>query len=79
MKEFKELYDGIKKLINKFKRDLDFDSFNDHLLFINSFDDEDGIVCRFVNNFYGKYNAIEIYNSRDGFNYLDDALSLPKK
>ena len=79
MKEFKELYDGTKKLINKFKRDLDFDSFNDHLLFINSFDDEDGIVCRFVNNFYGKYNAIEIYNSRDGFNYLADALSLPKK
>lgn len=79
MKEFKELYDGIKKLINKFKRDLDFDSFNDHLLFINSFDDEDGIVCRFVNNFYGKYNAIEIYNSRDGFNYLADSLSLPKK
>ena len=77
--EFKELYDSIKKLINKFKRDLSFDTFTDHLLFVNTFDDDTPVVCRFVTNFYNRYNAIEIYNSTDGLNYLSDSLNLPKK
>ena len=79
MPQFKDLYDSIKKLINKFKRDLAFDTITDHLLFVNNFDDEDSVICRFVTNFYNKYNAIEIYNSKDGFNYLSDSLNLPKK
>ena len=56
MAEFKELYDSIKKLINKFKRDLSFDTFTDHLLFVNTFDDDTPVVCRFVTNFYNRFN-----------------------
>lgn len=79
MPQFKDLYDSIKKLINKFKRDLTFDTLTDHLLFSNQFDDDNPVICRFVTNFYGKYCAIEIYNSRDGLNYLSDALNIPKQ
>jgi len=79
MQSFKELYDGIKKLISKFKKDLAFDTLDDHLLFSNKFDDDKPVLVRFVTNFYNKYNAVEIYNSVDGLNYLSDSLNLPKK
>ncbi len=79
MQDFKELYDSIKKLIAKLKRDLAFDTLDEHLLFSNKFDDDKPVLVRFVNNFYNKYKAVEIYNSVDGLNYLSDSLNLPKK
>lgn len=78
MADYKELYNDIKKIIQKFNKNLYFDTIDNKMLFINTFDNDNfAYISRFNDKFYGRYKSFEIYYNQDGYNYLADSLSTP--
>lgn len=72
MDEYKE----IKKYMNLFDKEEDFNQYNSSDLFLNIFNDKKRYLFSFIDTFLENSVGIQLFFNNNGFNYVNDILSL---
>ncbi len=69
-------YKKIKKFMSQFDKQDYFNLYSSADLFLNCFNNDRKYLFSFINNFYEDSVGIQIFDNRNGFNYVNDVLSL---